>query len=214
MLTVLFGGNWNLLINERECMCVVDGRRRPTESRTTMTMQQSETGTDSTMSRRRDFTDVHAADGSAGRGVRVLVCRLDSAPVVEALQPDDGGDYLTAMQAIVGGLVQVIQLENGIELWCNEEGLYYLPLNRVIPAQAPPIPPGFEDAVIIRCSADLAMPGEPGEWRIHGDFFLARSTVDGELADVTDEDIAHYQALWGVPSDAAPHTSSERGRTR
>jgi hypothetical protein len=43
---------------------------------------------------------------------------------------------------------------------------------------------------------DLARPGERGDWRIYGDFFLARSTPDGEIASVTDDDIAKYQARW------------------
>ena len=129
--------------------------------------------------------------------VRVLVCRVGAAPVVEELAATNEGHYLDAMQGIVGGLVTAVSLEGGVDLWCNDEGIVRgLPLNRVIPTVAPKIPPGFEDAAIIMLGDDLARPGEPGEWRIYGDFFLARSTPDGEIAPVTDGDIARYQAKW------------------
>jgi hypothetical protein len=141
------------------------------------------------------------AEDSASNGptqtVRVLVCRVGQAPVVEELTAGEEGHHLDAMQAIVGGLVTVISLEQGIDLWCNDEGILRgFPLNRVIPTVAPKLPPGFENAFLIMRGDDLAHPGEPGEWRIYGDFFLARSTPDGEIASVTDDDIAKYQARW------------------
>ena len=129
--------------------------------------------------------------------VRVLVCRAGAAPIVERLVANDAGQFLDAMQAVVGGLVTVISLEDGVDLWCNDEGrLRGLPLNLVIPTTAPALPLGFEDAFVIRLGDDLAPPAEPGEWRIYGDCFLARTTRDGQLADVTDDDIARYQARW------------------
>ena len=133
-------------------------------------------------------------EGRTTRAVRVLVCRVGCSPAIEMLTTDARGSHLKAMQAIVGGFVQVIQLSDGVELWCNEERTGLSP-NRVIPARARPFPPGFEDAVIIHLDNDLARPGETGEWRIYGDFFLARSTTDGEMVGVTDADIAHYLPL-------------------
>jgi hypothetical protein len=132
------------------------------------------------------------------RPIRVLVCRLEARPTVEFLCADERGSHLASMQQIVGGLVQPVSLEGGLDLWCNEEGAH-LPLHRVIPAVAPPLPAGYEDCEIIMLGDDLALPGQPGEWRIRGDFFLARCTSDGELADVTDADIAHYSHLWREP---------------
>jgi len=129
--------------------------------------------------------------------IRVLVCRVGAAPVVEELTASNDGDYLAAMQRVVGGLVTSIPLGDGVDLWCNEEGLLRgLPLNRVIPTIAPALPPGFEDAFVIWLGDDLARPGEPGEWRIYGDFFLARSTPSGGLKSVSDADIASYQKRW------------------
>jgi len=145
-----------------------------------------------------DFSDDIDTDalgeGRTTGAVRVLVCRVGCSPTVEMLTTDARGSHLKAMQAIVGGFVQAIQLGDGVELWCNENRTG-LALNRVIPARARPLPPGFEDAVIIHLDSDLARPGEPGEWRIYGDFFLARSTADGEIVGVTDADIEHYQPL-------------------
>jgi len=133
-------------------------------------------------------------EGRTTGAIRVLVYRIGRPPAVEMLATDARGSHLKAMQAIVGGFVQVIQLGDGVGLWCNEDRRGFS-LNRVIPARARPLPPGFEDAVIIHLGNDLARPGELGEWRIYGDFFLARSTVDGEIVGVTDADIARYQSL-------------------
>jgi hypothetical protein len=141
------------------------------------------------------------ASESTSASVRVLVCRVGAAPVVEVLASNEQGQHIDAMQALVGGFVTVISLEDGVELWCNDDAILLgLPLNRVISAIAPPIPSGFENAVIIRLGNDLALPGEPGEWRIYGDFFLARSTTDGQLADVTDADVAQYLQRWPAAS--------------
>jgi hypothetical protein len=142
-----------------------------------------------------DDIDTNAPDeGQTPGAVRVLVCRIGIPPAVEMLATDARGSHLKAMQAIVGGFVQVIQLGDGVELWCNENRTG-LSLNRVIPARVRALPPGFEDAVIIRLGDELARPGETGEWRIYGDFFLARSTADGEIIGVTDADIARYRSL-------------------
>jgi len=97
------------------------------------------------------------------------------------------------MQAIVGGHVELLSLESGLDLWCNEDALgLQLPLNAIIAARAPEVPAGVE---LIELGDDLARPGEMGEWRIHGDFFVARNRGD-DVADVTDGDIAAWTAAW------------------
>ncbi len=95
------------------------------------------------------------------------------------------------MQAIVGGLIECVPLcEPGLELWCNEEGMYNgLPLNRTFRAEPQRPPPGFEDAIIIKSDPDLADYGQPGVWRILGDFFLSRTDEEGALAPATDADM-------------------------
>lgn len=128
--------------------------------------------------------------------VSVIVCRLGAGPVVETLTADAEGSYLEALQRIVGGFVQCITLDDGLDLWCNEDGVGQgLELNRCIPTVGRRIPGGFE-FVIDATDGKGAKAGEPAEWRIHGDFFIARSTPDGELASVTDEDLTRYRKLF------------------
>lgn len=137
--------------------------------------------------------------------IKVIVCRVGRAAVVEELQPnpDLNGGHLCAMQKIVGGLIQCVTLDDGIDLWCNEEGmLLELPLNRCF-AAAPRGEPGIPVDFVIYASDDLARPHEPGEWRIQGDFFLCRSNRHGELAPPTDADIAKYTRLFESEDIAA-----------
>jgi hypothetical protein len=117
--------------------------------------------------------------------IRVLVVRTGQAPVVEEI--DTG---LDAMQALVGGYIECLALDANVDLWRNEEGtINGLPLNRRFAARAPELPPGLD--FVIKLDPDLADPGQMGEHRIHGDFFLARH-ADGETASLTDDDIAKY----------------------
>lgn len=142
--------------------------------------------------------------------VRVIVCRVGLPPTVQQLAADEHGDHLPAMQAIVGGHIELLALEGGLDLWCNEDALgLQLPLNVIIPALAPEVPAGVE---LLTLGDELARPGELGAWRIHGDFFVARSRGD-DVADVTDEDIAAWTAAWlrsQRPQGAAPAQLSPR----
>lgn len=119
------------------------------------------------------------------KAVNILVLRVGQPPVVENLPADVEGDgHLKAMQAIVGGFIECIRDFDGrgADLWCNEEGLIHeLPINRVIPA------------------------GPHSQWHIHGDFFIARATDEGDLADLTPEDIAHYNDYFNVIDARARH---------
>jgi hypothetical protein len=133
--------------------------------------------------------------------VNVLVCRFFAAPVIETLTSDANGSYLEAMTRIVDGYVQCITLDDGVDLWCNEDGIGQgLPLNRCIPTVGRAHPDGF-GFVIDTTGGQAANAGEAAEWRIHGDFFLARSTPEGELASVTDDDVARYRQLFANVMD-------------
>ena len=81
--------------------------------------------------------------------MKVVVCRVGAEPVVEEIEPG-----LKAMQAVVGGYIERVQLDASIDLWCNEEGriIGLLP-NRLAHANYGPQP-------------------------IHGDFFIAK--YDGD----------------------------------
>lgn len=145
--------------------------------------------------------------------VRVIVCRVNKEtgiaqpPTVEELPAETGEDedlvHLHAMQSLVGGMLECVGNFDGrgTDIWCNEEGMLLgLPMNRII--AAPPVPEPPEGFTVIYADAfdedggRLARPGEPGEWRIRGDFFIARVDEEGGIASVTDEDVAYYTDLF------------------
>lgn len=129
---------------------------------------------------------------SQPKPIRVIVCRVGRLPCVER------GGTLDGMQAIVGGYVEVIALADGVDVWCNEDAMGLgLPLNRIFLTEGKPTPPGFEDAFVIDMTdGGRPSPGEPAEWRIHGDFFMARHDKDGNTISVTDKDAADYLRLF------------------
>jgi hypothetical protein len=87
-------------------------------------------------------------------------------PVKAPPQVLDIAGGLDPMQALVGGYIENVTLEDGIGLVCNEEGkLTGLPLNRRIPE--------IHDT-------------------IRGPFFISRYNEEGETVDVTPEDIQKY----------------------
>lgn len=92
---------------------------------------------------------------------KVLLFPVKAAPQV--LDIDSG---LASMQALVGGYIENVTLEDGVGLVCNEEGkLTGLPFNRRVPE--------LNDV-------------------IRGNFFISRYNDEGETVDVTPEDIKKY----------------------
>ena len=123
--------------------------------------------------------------------LRVLVCRVEQEPVVEEVTPG-----FESLQKIVGGYLEYICIEEGIDLWCNEEGrILNLPLNRRFAARAPTVEPGV---AVIKMDENLADPGQWGYHAIHGDFFLARSDSEGSTTSLTDEDIQRFSKLFAL----------------
>lgn len=129
--------------------------------------------------------------------IRVIVCRVDKEtgiaqpPCVLDVPGNTEEGHLAAMQNIVGGLVEYVGGFDGrgTDLWCNEEGLLLdLPLNRVV---RPPAEALSDEALIW-----MAVTGDRPEWRIHGDFFIARVDDEGGLASVTERDIDYYTDLF------------------
>lgn len=143
--------------------------------------------------------------------IRVLVCRVGRLPVVEVLKSNNRDSFLDEMQRICDGNVQCITLDDGTDLWCNEDGLMLgLPLNRVIPAAPRELPTLFGEPVeVIYADEGLARPGEAGEWRIYGDFFLCNVDDDGEIAPVTSEQIARYTSLFNSEDVAMAQRMNE-----
>lgn len=141
----------------------------------------------------------------------MLVCRVGRRPVVEAIETRGPRGGITAMQAIVGGFIECVTLDDGVDVWCNEDALSLgLPLNRIVPAAPRPAPTLFGEPVdIIYEDDDLARPGEPGEWRFHGDFFMARTDRAGELADIDDASVERYTKMFDAEDTVAAHRMNE-----
>ncbi len=88
--------------------------------------------------------------------IKALVCRVGAEPVVEERE-----DVFESWQKLVGGWIEVVRVEGGVFLLCNEEGLLLgLPYNR-----------------------DVA------RHHIHGDFALVRDDAEGDFASLTDVDV-------------------------
>jgi hypothetical protein len=93
--------------------------------------------------------------------IRVVVGRVGQPPVVEMI--DNG---LKPMQAIVGGYIERVVLDERFDLWCDEEFLIknYQP-NRLVTVGANRLP-------------------------IHGDFFIARYDRHGNTLGLTEKQAA------------------------
>ena len=105
--------------------------------------------------------------------MRVLVVEPEQRP--EEREIDDS---LTAMQKIVGGLIQPIHLDNSVVLVCNDEGrLMNLPANRGLRG---------EDEKLY----DI----------VFGTFFLCGAPADSDhFTDLTPEQIEQYQERFCTP---------------
>jgi hypothetical protein len=123
--------------------------------------------------------------------LRVLICRVEQEPVVEEVTPG-----FESLQKVVGGYLECLTIEPGIDLWCNEEGrIRDLPLNRRFAARAPQVGP---EMFVIKTDENLTNPGQWGYHEIHGDFFLARADAEGSTTSLTDEDIQRFTKLFGL----------------
>lgn len=102
-----------------------------------------------------------------------ILCRVGHAP--EIIVKPVG---LAAMQALVGGLVDCVQLMDGIDLWLNDEGLYTCEPNRLVEDRLP----------------------------IYGDFFICGNTYRGETCGLSVDECIWWLArvsTWPTPCVAA-----------
>lgn len=100
--------------------------------------------------------------------LRVIVCRVGQAPVIEEIEPG-----LKPMQDLVGGYIEAVRLEgeyggNGIDLYCDEEFLLksYQP-NRLI----------------------------RNDQAIHGTFFICAHDDEGETLGLDDAQLDKWLAV-------------------
>jgi hypothetical protein len=81
-----------------------------------------------------------------------ILCQVGKAPEI-IHRPESLAD----MQAAVGGYIDCLELATGIDLWCNDEGLYTCEPNRLVCNRVP----------------------------IHGDFFICGNDGRGESRGLT-----------------------------
>lgn len=105
----------------------------------------------------------------------ITVLKVEPGKVPEIIQIKN---ELEEMQALVGGYIEVLALEAGVSIVCNEEGkINRLPLNR-------------------------ALRTEEGEiWEIiAGTFFIAGDDLSiGEFVSLTDEQVNFYKEKFYYP---------------
>lgn len=104
--------------------------------------------------------------------IKVLKVEPDKAPELIEMKNE-----LEAMQAIVGGNIEVLPIDEGVAIVCNEEGkINGLPLNRPI----------YYNGEMV----DI----------IAGTFFIAGDDISiGEFVSLTDEQIAKYSKQFFSP---------------
>ncbi len=143
--------------------------------------------------------------------IRVIVIRVGSDPCIEEIDHTSDG-----FRAVVGGSVAMVALDDGLDLWHNDNGIAEgLPYNRHFLYVAPERAAFSPFSVIMgpdgkRWSPDdprLANPGETGAHVIPGDCFIARHKGDLEVS-VKDGDLEAVRKIARVvveaPSSKAP----------
>lgn len=132
--------------------------------------------------------------------IRVVVCRVGQPPIIEEI---DRG--VEAMQEIVGGMFELMALDNGLDLWFDEDARAKgKPLNSLIADRIRaikndvhwimPLPPMTQTEL-----EELGKHiGEIGHHKLYGDFFFSKSNKKGESISLTDKDILKVEALVGV----------------
>lgn len=97
--------------------------------------------------------------------IRILFVPVGGEPEVREVE-----NKLEVSQGLVDGYIEVVGLEDGTYLVCNEEGLIIgLPLNQVV----------------------------EGQYAIHGNFFICDSDDEGNFASLDDGAVERYTELFG-----------------
>lgn len=129
------------------------------------------------------------------KNIRVLFVAVGKPPEIRDIDTD-----LETMQKLVGGYVEHLSIGD-FDFYCNEEAqMLNLPLNRLIPARAPEVPP---DTVVIKMDPNLADPGQMGVHMILGDFFICRHNEAGEDESLTPAEALHLSKwISSLPTEA------------
>lgn len=104
--------------------------------------------------------------------IKVVVCEVDKEARVTTIKND-----LKTLQELVGGYIEVLNIDDGIDLVCNEEGkIIGLPLNREIKDKN-------GNRIDIIC----------------GNMLFVSFDDEGEFASLTDEQIEKIQKDYQFP---------------
>lgn len=104
--------------------------------------------------------------------IKVLHVRVGEAPEVKEVE-----HTLEALQDLVGGLLDVVALPDGVDLWCNDEALL------------------VESPRLNRVLWRVNLFGG-GSTPVFGDFFLARHDDEGNTVSLLPKDVKRYSQLF------------------
>lgn len=131
--------------------------------------------------------------------VKVIEVLVGQQPEVKEIEKSP----FAHVKELLGGdaCVQVVTLDDGVEVYSDEEGMYTQEFNRVLTTRAAPLPEGFDMSDVINYDESMAKPGEMGEHRMHGAFVLARHDHrKDEPMSLTEDDIAKWMFNLTLPT--------------
>jgi hypothetical protein len=99
--------------------------------------------------------------------IRVLVLPVGGEPFEELIPADD---TLAGLQRLVDGNIELVRLDDGVDLWVNEEFL----MNGMLPNRL------------------------VGRTVMHGPMVLTRHNDEGETTSILDRDVERYWDLFPV----------------
>lgn len=118
--------------------------------------------------------------------VKAIVCRVGETPKVEQLE-----DTLPAWQKLVDGYIEIVHLDDGVYIVCNDEGRFTQPFNRLVPGRAANIDEKTFDVIV--GPKDRPPPGEFGMHEMFGTFAIVRTNWDnGEFCSLVDRDVTMW----------------------
>lgn len=112
--------------------------------------------------------------------MQVSLVRVDVEGAVSVVSADSAGGVLRELQAGVGGMVDVVGLPEGIDMWVNDEGMYTESVN---------------------AAASLLLGYLGGQPVIWGAVMFAAHDDEGETTALSAEQIAAL-AVWCEAADA------------
>lgn len=127
---------------------------------------------------------------------RIILCRVGEKPRVTWLDADPDGGHAAALGSLLGVSVARVPLHDGVQLYCDRDGLLLgLTLAHRALATSPAAPRRSEPT--LRFDRSEPVLGSD-EWPVSADFLLARINDGGGLVDLTESDIKHWMFWLGL----------------